>query len=172
MTAKTRTVKTALHDCECSNWEFNLGEPESDQDYSTGCTAQTTRVFAQGHDAKLVGFLVRADIAGEDISKREGGMLVTYPGAVEAAATISQALALKAEVQLVAQQKRLAKKASKKTAKKEETKVTYLPTTRAAKIKVGRWTYDATIELATGEATYTKKLGGAVTAKLGEYSEV
>jgi hypothetical protein len=179
MTAKTRTAKTALHACECSNWEFGSygpsGSAESFQSTGTGCQAMTHRVFAQGHDAKLVGFMVRADTDGLEISKTTGGVKHTFPGAVDAAASISQALAMKAEVQLVAQNRRAAKKTVGKLAgkvAKDETKVTYLPTTRHATIKVGRWTYDATVEIATGEATYAKKLGGAVTAKLGEYTEV
>lgn len=169
MAKASRTKTTALHDCECSLWEFDL-DVDRDDDYSTGCHAQTHRVFAQGHDAKLAGFLVRAELAGHDISKREGGMLVTFGGALHAAQTISEAFGIKVEDMLIAQGKRRNKKVAKVV--EALATVTDLPTTRTARIKIGRWTYDATIDIATGQATYATKLGGTKTADQGTYSEV
>jgi hypothetical protein len=110
MAAKT----TALHPCECSNWDFDL-DVDRDDDYNTGCKATTIRVFAQGHDAKLVGFMVRAELAGHEISRRSGGMLVTYGGAVDAASKISEALAAKAEAQLAAARARANKNKTART---------------------------------------------------------
>ncbi len=171
MAANTPTKKTALKPCECSLWEFDL-DVDRDDDYSTGCQAMTVRTFAQGHDAKLVGFMVRADIAGHEISKREGGMLVSYAGATHAAGTISDALALKASIQLEAQRARAAKKASKPARKATPAPAPAPLLPIEARIKVGRWTYDAKIDRDTQAATYTTKLGATKTAKLGEYSQV
>lgn len=180
MTKTNKTTKTALHACECSLWEFDL-DVDRDDDYNTGCTAMTHRTFAQGHDAKLVGFMVRADLAGHDISRRDGGMLTTFGGAVDAASKVSTALALKAEVQMVAAIRRLKGKSIKieKTPKAERklaevAKVVEAPkpTTREARIKVGRWTYDATIELATGIATYRTRLGATHMVDAGAFSEI
>lgn len=171
--------------CICSSFAFGTygpdGSAESFEDYTTDCRQSTSRVFAQGHDAKLVGFMVRAELAGEEISRTEGGVRVTFAGAVAAAGRISEALAFKAQAQLDAARARLAKKelaearkAARKSAKKavEVETPAPIPTHRDARIKVGRWAYDAAIELATGQATYSKKLGGTVTVEQGAYSEV
>lgn len=172
-TAATR--KTALKRCLCSEFEFDL-DVERDDDYNTGCTAMTHRTFAQGHDAKLAGFLVRAEMAGHDISKREGGMLITYADAHDAAAKISDALAVKVDLMMEAAKARAAKKAARqptrKVTKAEIEQAVAEPTTRDAKIKVGRWEYDATIHLATGEATYVSKQGVSWTKKAGDFIEV
>lgn len=178
------TKTTSLHRCECTSWTFDL-DAETDTDYTTGCQAMTIRTFAQGHDAKLVGFMVRAELAGHNINKTEGGMLVTYNNAVMAAASISDALAIKAEGQLNAAILRARKTAAKKlvapvtkkeiaeaTAEVEAEKTAPAPTHRDAKIKVGRWTYQASIETETGEATYATKLGGTKTAPAGTYTEI
>jgi len=177
MAAKTKT--TALHPCACSTFEFGEfdGNNEAAESYDTGCTRQTNRIFAQGHDAKLVGFMVRAELAGEEIRMIDGGVAITFIGAVAAAGRISDALAIKAQAQLDAARARVAKaaareasKAARKSAKKAE--AANQPTTREAAIKVGRWIYDATIELATGTATFTSKKGEVKTAVHGEYTEV
>ncbi len=166
--------------CLCGSFSFGTygpdGSAESFEDYGTDCTQTTTNVFAQGHDAKLVGFLVRAELAEEEIAQVSGGVRHTFSGAVHAAGTVSDALALKAAAQLDAARARLAKKAARKAAtearKSAKAVKAVEPTTREARIKVGRWEYDATIDLATGEATHTRKLGGTRTLALGEYKEV
>jgi hypothetical protein len=43
---------------------------------------------------------------------------------------------------------------------------------RPAQVKVGRWTYDALIDRATGEANYVDGNGRKQVAKLGKYAEV
>jgi hypothetical protein len=169
MAAKTTATVKSLKPCECSLWEFNL-DVDHDDDYNTGCKEMTHRTFAQGHDAKLVGFMVRAELAGHDVSKRAGGMLVTFGGAVHAAESISEALAAKAEGQLDAARARMNKTAKAPKVEAEDEPVGATATRQ--KIKVGRWTYDATIDLATGEATYTSKLGGTKVAVDGTYSIV
>jgi hypothetical protein len=171
--------------CACQSWFFGSfgpdGSAESFEDYGTDCNQTTTRTFAMGHDAKLVGYMVRADLAGEEIALVDGGMRSTFQNAVHAASSISEALALKAQAQLDAAVARQAKKASReasKTARKSaKAAQAVLPTeapsgVREAAIKVGRWTYDAEINVATGTATYKAKLGGVKEAVFGEYTEI
>lgn len=165
--------------CLCQSFEFGEfdGENENAVSYDTNCSQTTTRIFAQGHDAKLVGFLVRAEMAGEEIRMVSGGVAITFADAVDAAAKVSEALALKTRAQLDAATARIAKKAAREAAKaaRKSAKAAAAPAepqTYIAAIKVGRWTYDATIDAATGEATYSKKLGGTVTVAKGEYTEV
>lgn len=171
--AATKTVQ-----CLCQSFEFGEfdGENELAVSYDTDCAQTTTRTFAQGHDAKLVGFLVRADMAGEEIRMTTGGISIHFMGAVDAAAKVSGALAVKAEAQLAAAAARVAKKANKPAKKAAKTTpapvVELAPTTRHATIKVGRWTYRAAIMLATGEAHYSSKLGADKVAPAGTFTEV
>lgn len=169
--------------CNCRSWDFGNygpdGSAESFESYGTDCRQSTTRVFAQGHDAKLVGFMVRAELGGEEIALVDGGIRTTFPGAVAAAASISDALAVKAQAQLDAAKARLtkkaateARKAARKSAKAAEAVVEVVPVAdRQAEIKVGRWTYWATIQ-ADGNASYKTKLGANKTAVAGTYTEV
>ncbi len=182
----TKTPAGKLAPCACSAFEFGTWKGDDAEDfesYTSGCKEMTKRKFAQGHDAKLAGFLVRAELNGEEISRTEGGMRLTYAGAIDAASKISEALAAKVEGQLTAAKNRAAKKkaaANRKASKAlsaerklaEVAGVVPAPTTRQARIKVGRWEYDATIDIATGEATHTRKLGGTRTVALGEYKEL
>jgi hypothetical protein len=171
--------------CACRSFEFGEfdGANEAAVSYTTGCKQSTTRVFAQGHDAKLVGHLVRAELAAEEIRQTRGGVVHTFPGAVAAAGAISDALAAKAQAQLDAAKARLAKaaareasKAARKSAKAaapEAPAPKPEPRPRAADIKVGRWIYkNASIDPTTGTATYSSKLGSLKTAEAGQYSEV
>jgi hypothetical protein len=192
MATKTTTKNNSLKPCECSKWEFGQFEPNTDTDYNTQCTEQTKRSFAMGHDAKLVGFLVRAELAGDEIRVNNGGVVHSFQGAVHAAASVSEALAAKAQAQLDAARARIARKAAReaaKTARKSakqamdtlvdrqaahevaEAKKAQ-PTHRHATIKVGRWTYRAAIEVATGDLIYTNKKGEDVALQAGQYTEV
>ena len=173
--------------CTCQNFFFGTygedGSAESYEDYGTGCTQTTGRTFAQGHDAKLVGFMVRAELNGEEIAQVDGGMRVTFPGAVAAAASISPALGDKADAMMKAAIARLAKKTAKprvtKTPKQamndlvERQAAAELakPVQRQAKIKVGRWTYDATI-FPNGTAAYVTKTGALKNAPAGTWTEI
>lgn len=161
---------TAQTRCFCSTFEFGTFDVDTDDDYTTECTESTTRVFAQGHDAKLVGYLVRAEMAGQEI--RRGS--VHFAGAVQAAAHVSEALAAKTQAQLDVAKARVAKKAAAAAAKaaRKSTKAAEVTIAdRDATIKVGRWTYVASIS-ASGVATYKTKLGRTVTLAQGEYKEV
>jgi hypothetical protein len=169
-----------MNRCYCQNFEFGTYDPETEQDdtYTTGCTQSTARVFAQGHDAKLVGFLVRAELAGEEISLVEGGMRTSFAGAVRAAGRVSDALALKAQAQLDAARARIAKaaareatKTARKSAKAAEPMAEVIELAPIeARIKVGRWEYNAQIDRQTRVATYQGKLSGTKTAEEGKYT--
>jgi hypothetical protein len=165
-----------VNQCLCGQFEFGsydeTGDAESYESYSTECGATTTRVFAQGHDAKLVGYMVRAELAGHEISRTQGGVKYTYPGAVAAANNISQELGDKANGQLLAAKARLARKATQKPRgrAKVEAPVEAPSAPRPTRGKVGRWVYEGT-EL-NGRFTYTKKFGGEVTVEAGNWTEV
>lgn len=173
----------SLKPCSCRLFEAGrrVDLPNGDVDFidvvTTECKAQTTRLFAQGHDAKLVSFLVAAELANLEIALVGQG--TSWGTAEDAARTISDALALKAANMVAGAAAKTAKKAARKTAPKtaerklaEKAQVVETPKWRAARIKVGRWTYDAQIEIATGDATYAAKLGGTKMVEQSQYQEV
>lgn len=168
--------------CFCQSFEFGEfdGENESAVSYDTQCSQSTTRVFAQGHDAKLAGFLVRAELSGEEIRVVRGGVAISGD-ALSMAGHVSEAFQAKVRAMLDAARRRIAKKAladATKAAKKSAKAVKAIeapapqPTTRLANIKVGRWVYTAKIQIATGEATYSDKQGKAKTVTSDKYTEV
>jgi hypothetical protein len=171
-----------LAQCTCRAFEFGIADADIERDstYTTGCIESTHSKFAMGHDAKLVGFMVRAELAGEEIYRIDGGMRITFAGAAQAAQTISDALALKAQMQLDAARMRIAKKemrAAAKTARASKAKVEApaAPVKLApieAMIKVGRWTYPAQIDRDTRVATYINAKGIELMAEEGRYSMV
>lgn len=159
--------------CHCQTFEFGEfdGGNEDAVSYDTECGQHTWKIFAMGHDAKLAGFLVRAELNGEEIRQTTGGVAITYPNAVAAARTISDAFAAKVAVQLTAGIAKALKKAAANNRKAAKTEAP-APTTVDATIKIGRWTYNATIDSATGDASYAMKNGETRTAKKGDYTEL
>lgn len=123
---KPAKVKAAPKACACrrfevgEEWEEN-GQPMRGDD-TTGCEQTTLSTFAQGHDAKLVSFLVQAELDGNTIWSTDGGLLITHGGAESAAATISAPLAAKAKAALergvAASNTRKEREALKDTARK------------------------------------------------------
>lgn len=91
--------KAQPHPCLCAS--FLLFDPKDEATkFDTECTATTMRVFAQGHDARLVSFLVSGHFDGYSIAQDQlpgkGGRLVfDNPG--HAAASVSDALGEKAD---------------------------------------------------------------------------
>lgn len=169
--------------CFCQNFEFGEfdGENENAVSYDTDCNQTTTRIFAQGHDAKLAGFLVRAEMAGEELRLTEGGIAISGD-AVSLAGHVSEAFQAKVAAMLDASKARVAKKAAaeakraaKKSAKKAEaveveTTPEPEPQPRPARAKVGRWVYEGQIN-PDGTFTYNKKFGGSATIEEGKYTE-
>jgi hypothetical protein len=99
-TEAPKVAKDALKPCFCSYFEVGNFDPEvKDEDaeiFSTGCTQQTKRTFAQGHDARLVSFLVDGFFDGYDLRLVEGGVAVSFSDPAGAAARASDALRDKA----------------------------------------------------------------------------
>jgi hypothetical protein len=177
-------ITTKQLPCYCRSFEFGEfdGENENAVSYDTDCDQVTTRVFAQGHDAKLAGFLVRAEMAGEEIRVVEGGVAISGD-ARSMARRVSEPFEAKVVALIDAARRRVAKKAladatkaARKSAKTAERKlaedagVVVKLAPIEARIKVGRWEYDAQIDRDTREATYAGKLGGSKTVAEGKYS--
>lgn len=195
-------TNSSLHPCTCRNFEAgNRVDVEGgDVDFidvrTTGCTASTTRLFAQGHDAKLVSFLVAAELANLEIALVGQGS--SWGRAEDAARTISDALASKAQAMIATAKAKANKPRRTKTptqamndlverqAKAElakrtpaaveatqdswdpEAEVALAP--RKVTIKVGRWTYMATVD-AAGDAHYFSPSKGDVTLAVGSWKE-
>jgi hypothetical protein len=158
--------------CFCQSFEFGEfdGENENAVSYDTNCAQMTTRVFAQGHDAKLAGYLVRAEMAGEEIRMVEGGVAISSD-AMGMARKVSDAFAAKVELLLSIARERVAKKELNKAKKATKTakKVVVELAPIEARIKVGRWSYNAQIDRGTRYATFTTKLGVTKMLPEGKY---
>lgn len=61
--------------CQCG-WYFRADE-EGNVIEGGACAATTSRQFAPGHDARLKGLLIRAGIAGAEVSMHHGAALVS-----------------------------------------------------------------------------------------------
>lgn len=217
-----RTRKGALKACKCRDFEAHVmtdgGNPDDIEIVGTGCKAETNRLFAQGHDAKLVSFLVKWELDGLNIAYGRATGVLTHTDAVGAAGTVSEALAVKAQNALnKATEKEIARKARQDTKARKAAEVKpprqvaarvvskpeqvaseiknrqvdelveamtapladapivaateEAPQIRQAKIKVGRWTYDAEID-STDQARYTTKQGEVKILPAGGYSIV
>ncbi|MBQ1017749.1 hypothetical protein KBX71_07680 [Micromonospora sp. D93] len=163
-----RTKAGKLGPCQCSRFEVGTttdGPDGIEPDITietTGCDRETPRLFAQGHDAKLVGFLVRAELEGKEVRYGRAEGVVISSDAVSALGTISDALAAKGAAMLAS---RRAKAATKKTKKVE-------PQPRTAVIKVGRHIMAGASIAPDGTASYTTKAGEAKTAPAGKFTEI
>lgn len=120
MTTETPTpAKSTLRPCTCRRFEIGDFDPEQDgYQATTECERTTKLLFAQGHDAKLVSFLVNAELDGYEIRTTEGGMSITFPGSVAAAKSISEPLGVKAENMLAKAKERAEAKAKREAEKK------------------------------------------------------
>lgn len=114
-------AKPEPHPCLCS--QFAVGEDIEDEngqltrnEFTTECDRTTQSTFAQGHDARLVSFLVSGELDGYLIYRADGEGQVTFTGAGHAAASISEALGAKADKALLNERAKL----SAKQAKREE----------------------------------------------------
>lgn len=169
MTATARKMSK----CHCQSFEFGTygptGEHDDYESFTTECTEVTYKTFAMGHDAKLAGFLVRAELDGLDISQDQGGTRVTFAGAVAAAQTVSDAFAAKVTVQLMAGVARAMKKAAAKDRKASKTEAPAPAAPKPVTAKIGRWTYTGFVGLDTGDFVYEMKSGEMRTAKRGDY---
>ena len=123
---------------------FIDSQNETDIWLATTCTAQTTKTYARGHDARMVGLIQTA-------LRAEGSVM--FAGAIEdpeafAWSTLSDALAEKITTEL--------KKPTKKAKKAE-------PEPPAVTAKVGRWTYEG--KLIGDSFQFTNKSGDTITTE-------
>lgn len=117
---KPAKVKAQPHPCACAS--FEVGDGTDEGTYTTGCDATTMRTFAQGHDARLVSFLVDAQYDGYPIRRASGdGTVQPFGSAAEAAGVISPALQVKAE-KAVANRDAKRKAAEERKAEKDRIK--------------------------------------------------
>lgn len=121
-----------LAPCQCS--QFVAYNTESDVEYTTGCNAQTARTFAPGHDARLKGNLIRWAVLGYEI--RVGDVTKSAEGWAEGFGF---------GYMVAAGIRRSAERAAAKAEKRIRKAV--LPAIVTA--KVGRWTYEGTVNNGT-----------------------
>lgn len=102
-TNETQTEKPAAepkpdptHACLCSTYEL-VDRKDPDTVFSTGCNQTTKSTFAQGHDARLVSFLVEGHMDGYQIRQLVGGRYVVRDTPADAAGIASDKLRAKAE---------------------------------------------------------------------------
>ena len=196
MAAKTTApaaTESKLHACACSKYEIEIwtGEVPEGADpneyvkyISTDCDAQTTRVFAPGHDAKLKSLLIQAGAGGDGVRTEEGGMASTAEAMHWAefygfGHMVRNGIVRETERRAARNAKKAAKAAKPgrgKSAKALTAQKAELagpapvaaPKVVPVDIKIGRWTYAATVD-ADGVATYADKKGIAKTAAAGTY---
>lgn len=85
------------HACYCSTFEVGNYEDGNEEDvFTTGCNQTTKGTFAQGHDARLVSFLVDGYLDGYKLRQVVGNKATMFATPAEAARTASDALAEKA----------------------------------------------------------------------------
>lgn len=165
------------HDCLCAS--FEVVDPQDPQNsiFSTGCDQQTYGTFAQGHDARLVSFLVDGIKDGYYIQQLKDGQPVRFNTPAEAVAQASDALRGKAEkatenmrAKLAAKQELASKKAEAKAnrealaAKKKAEK----EAAAAAKAKGPKQT-GAEVVAGSGEGDGTPLAEGQVKIKVGRF---
>lgn len=117
------------HRCLCQSFEVGNFDPakegtEDEEIFSTGCTQTTMSTFAQGHDARLVSFLVDGHFDGYTLRQVVNGVSQTFATPADAAAQGSDALRLKAEKATANRQEKVtateAKKAERERVKAEK----------------------------------------------------
>lgn len=67
-------TKSEPKSCACSAYVVRF---DNGNELATGCSAKTPRNFAPGHDAKLKSILIKAAIAGVDVTKATDNGTVT-----------------------------------------------------------------------------------------------
>ena len=149
--------------CECGLWRYREGNFE----VTTGCARQISgkRRFAQGHDAVLKSLLIRAGIAGVDVTRADGrtfgpttaaeqyGFGYQVSAGIEKGRAKADAVAAR---QLNAAAARQAKAA--KGAEAASDAPAGAAAARALEVKVGRWWY-AVVGQLDGRLTYADKSG-------------
>ena len=122
-TAPVKKVK-ASYACLCQSYE--VADPaDADSVFTTGCEQTTNSVFAQGHDARLVSFLVDGHFDGYQLRRATAQGIELYATPADAVAHVSDALrdkATKATANRQAKAEAKAKATAEREAKKAEAK--------------------------------------------------
>jgi hypothetical protein len=150
---KTPKPAPAKHACACQFYEVYKPGDE-DQVFTTGCTQDTGSVFAQGHDARLVSFLVDGKADGYEIRHVKDGVSTSYATPAESVADISNALQGKAEKAWENRQARLSGAAERKAARDA------LKAKKAADREAAKQAKAAAAEAKKAEAKSTPKAVG------------
>lgn len=118
---KPAKAAPAKHPCACQFYEVygvdEAGNPKDDEVFTTGCNATTGSVFAQGHDARLVSFLVDGKGDGYSIRHVKDGHTKSFDTPGDAVSDISNALQTKAEKAWANKQEKLNGAAERKAAR-------------------------------------------------------
>lgn len=117
---KPEKVVVPPHACLCQSYRL-VGE-NKDEVYATECGLTTKSTFAQGHDARLVSFLVDGHRDGYQIQQILGDKTVDHGTPADAVRAVSEPLVKKAESATTNMRQRLADKAVK-TALREANKL-------------------------------------------------
>jgi hypothetical protein len=142
----TAQTPAAAHPCECSLYTI-------DGTWGTECAATTSGRFAVGHDAKLKSLLISAGVAGHQVHRgSEVANAMHWAAGYGFAAKVATGIE---------------RGRSRRTAAAAKPD----PEPVAARIRVGRWPYAATIA-PDGTATYTAGNGEVRTAAPGRYQLV
>ncbi|MEV7150481.1 hypothetical protein AB0O05_28760 [Streptomyces sp. NPDC093084] len=162
MEATTNTV-TEENRCECSRYsvlvnvrEDGTGDLVWDEELTTGCEATARKLFAQGHDAKLKSFLIKAGVAGHEVSRDDGGVVSTADAATHANHyTFGHMIVAgieRAEAKVAAKAERKAKRerdrqetATRHAARQTRKMRAKLAEPKFVKAKVGRWVYEGQV---------------------------
>lgn len=99
--AKTEKAVKQPVPCACRSFEVVDESGNEPSAFTTECESTTLRTFAQGHDARLVSFLVQGEFDGLKVYRTIDGVRYLYEGAAHAAGSVSQPLANKADAALV-----------------------------------------------------------------------
>ncbi|MCX4612122.1 hypothetical protein [Streptomyces mirabilis] len=172
--------------CECSRYsvlvnvrEADNGDLTWDEELTTGCEAGARKQFAQGHDAKLKSFLIRAGAAGHEVCRDDGGVVVsgdaathaqqyTFGHMVAAGIERAEAKAAKKAERLAAKEKAhkeaLTRYAARQTRKIQAKLAKQAAEPKTVKAKVGRWMYEGTTSQGGSLFTYRDAKGNEKTA--------
>ncbi|MEW1922408.1 hypothetical protein [Streptomyces sp. NPDC088360] len=126
---KTETAQAEPVACTCSQFATEDGR-------TTGCAAETKRLFAPGHDAKLKSFLIKAGAEGVEVIRTVDGIASPADASTHAAkfafGHMVAAGITRAETKAAEKAERAAARAARKAAPKKPKKIT---------AKVGRATF-------------------------------
>ncbi|MFI1184772.1 hypothetical protein [Streptomyces californicus] len=145
MAANTTAAQSAQAEptaCTCSQFTTEDGR-------TTGCAAETKRLFAPGHDAKLKSFLIRMGAEGTEVIRTVDGIASPADASTHAAKFAFGHMVAAGITRAEGKAAAKAERAAKKTAPKTVT------------AKVGRWTREGVVD---GDAfTYTDAKGATKT---------